>query len=187
MVRGCLKVSFATDLHFTGHNIIWQHSIEGSFTKWTAVLLVSFNIHLIYIDIIWQHAIYSATIGLSIATCAMLVAPGVPAVYHATLAIPNLALENSMACRVFRAVKLGHIKDIQVVSLSGTNFRFNPVSFGPENGTTMERHGFDGSRELQFSTNTTKTTGAAENVRSHHEYEKPVSLVKENIKTSDRV
>jgi hypothetical protein len=33
----------------------------------------------------------------------------VPAVYHAMLSAPNIALESAMACRVFRAVKLGTI------------------------------------------------------------------------------
>jgi hypothetical protein len=41
----------------------------------------------------------------------MLLAPGIPSVYHAMLSVPNIGLENAMACRVFRAVKLGFIKD----------------------------------------------------------------------------
>lgn len=115
--------------------------------------------------------IYSVTIGLSISTCAMLVAPGLPAVYHATIAIPNLALENAMACRVFRAVKLGHIKNIQVVSFSGTNFRFHhmPLDSGNGLGIAMERHAFEDVQELQFNTDSTKAPDMAENVNDGHE------------------
>jgi hypothetical protein len=35
-----------------------------------------------------------------------------PAVIHAMFTIPNVALENAMATRVFRAVALGVIKDV---------------------------------------------------------------------------
>jgi hypothetical protein len=43
----------------------------------------------------------------------MLLAPDIPSVYHAMFSVPNLALENAMACRVYRAVKLGFINNHQ--------------------------------------------------------------------------
>lgn len=43
-------------------------------------------------------------------TSVMVLAPHVPPVYHAMFTIPNVALMNSMACRVFRAIKFGTLK-----------------------------------------------------------------------------
>ncbi|KAJ7434706.1 hypothetical protein FB451DRAFT_1063145 [Mycena latifolia] len=52
---------------------------------------------------------YLATVGLNILTMVMLLDPSLPPVLHAMFAIPNVALENAMACRVFRALRLGFI------------------------------------------------------------------------------
>ncbi|KAG1725080.1 uncharacterized protein EDB91DRAFT_1062437 [Suillus paluster] len=54
-------------------------------------------------------AYYLATVGLNVATMVMILAPSAPPVYHAFLSLPNIALENSMACRVFRSIHLGRI------------------------------------------------------------------------------
>ena len=59
------------------------------------------------------YGLCSATIGLSIVFAAMLVSPDIPPIFHSILSVPNLALENAMACRVFRAVKLGFVKDYE--------------------------------------------------------------------------
>jgi hypothetical protein len=53
---------------------------------------------------------YLATVGLNVATMVMILVPTAPPVYHAFLSLPNIALENSMACRVFRAIHLGTIR-----------------------------------------------------------------------------
>jgi len=55
-------------------------------------------------------AYYLVTVGLNIATMIMILLPSAPPVYRAFLSLPNIALENSMACRVFRAVHLGTIR-----------------------------------------------------------------------------
>ncbi|KAG2030857.1 hypothetical protein BDR03DRAFT_973922 [Suillus americanus] len=55
-------------------------------------------------------AYYLATVGLNVATMVMILVPTAPPVYHAFLSLPNIALENSMACRVFRAIHLGTIR-----------------------------------------------------------------------------
>ena len=43
----------------------------------------------------------------------MLLMSNLPVFYHWMFSVPNLALENAMACRVYRAVKLGVIKNHQ--------------------------------------------------------------------------
>ncbi|KAJ7657757.1 hypothetical protein DFH06DRAFT_453890 [Mycena polygramma] len=40
----------------------------------------------------------------------MVLDQSMPPVFHAMFAIPNIALENAMACRVFRALRLGYIE-----------------------------------------------------------------------------
>ncbi|KAJ6620414.1 hypothetical protein B0H10DRAFT_1791708 [Mycena sp. CBHHK59/15] len=54
---------------------------------------------------------YLSTVGVNILTMIMLLDPAMPPVFHAMFAIPNVALENAMACRVFRALRLGFITD----------------------------------------------------------------------------
>ncbi|EIM79593.1 uncharacterized protein STEHIDRAFT_19373, partial [Stereum hirsutum FP-91666 SS1] len=49
---------------------------------------------------------YLVTVGLNIATMALILTPSVPPVLRAMFTVPNLALENAMATRVFRAVRL---------------------------------------------------------------------------------
>ncbi|OJA14409.1 hypothetical protein AZE42_10989 [Rhizopogon vesiculosus] len=67
-------------------------------------------------------AYYLATVGLNIATMIMILLPSVPPVYQAFLSIPNVAFENAMACRVFRAIHLGTIRP----TTSSHNFQAEP-------------------------------------------------------------
>ena len=127
----------------------------------------------------------SVTIGFSIATCAMIVAPGLPPVYHAIMAIPNLALESSMACRVFRHVKLGFVKDVQYTSSSGTGsttVRFGRVQLDlntVNDGTSMAQ-----SRNLPIDL--AAATDAAESMHSRRD-EKRASRANESTIGSDQV
>jgi len=54
---------------------------------------------------------YLATVGLNIISIAIIFSPTIPAVYKSTPAIPNIALQNAMACRVHRHLKLGLITE----------------------------------------------------------------------------
>ena len=56
----------------------------------------------------------SATIGLSTGACVLILVSGIPIEYHLLLWTPYLALSSSMACRIFRAVLLGTIRDPQI-------------------------------------------------------------------------
>ncbi|KIK33297.1 hypothetical protein CY34DRAFT_813722, partial [Suillus luteus UH-Slu-Lm8-n1] len=53
--------------------------------------------------------LYRATVGLNVATMVMILNPSVPLVYHAFLSLPNIALENSVPCRVLRSIHSGTI------------------------------------------------------------------------------
>lgn len=84
--------------------------VKGFATKRTTILLVIRILTYFSPDTIDITILFSATIGLSLSFAVMLLVP-VPSVYRAMLSVPNLALENAMACRVYRAVKLGSIQD----------------------------------------------------------------------------
>ncbi|CAL1702479.1 unnamed protein product [Somion occarium] len=55
--------------------------------------------------------LYLVTVLVNIAIMVVILIPSVPSVFRALLAIPNIALQNSMACHVYRLLKLGHIND----------------------------------------------------------------------------
>ncbi|TDL22010.1 hypothetical protein BD410DRAFT_789098 [Rickenella mellea] len=50
---------------------------------------------------------YMITVGVNIVTMTLILTPSIPPVLHPIVTVPNLAIENMMACRVFRAVKFG--------------------------------------------------------------------------------
>lgn len=60
---------------------------------------------------------FSTTVGLNIAVAISVLVPSFPPVYRAMLGVTNVALQNAMACRVFRQLKIGRIKD---GSMAGT-------------------------------------------------------------------
>ena len=113
---------------------------------------------------------FSATIGINIIFVAMILAPGLPPSYHSMLSVANLGLENAMACRVYRAVKLGLIKNHHSTSL-GHSIR----SFGAPDQTG---HGLaDVSRSIQVKVDITSTTDMK--IRDDNISGKQPSLVEE--------
>ncbi|KAG7085549.1 hypothetical protein E1B28_003106 [Marasmius oreades] len=53
---------------------------------------------------------YMFTVGGNLLSLGLILAPtSLPAVFHAMANVPNLAVSNSMACRVFREIRFGHI------------------------------------------------------------------------------
>ncbi|TDL21970.1 hypothetical protein BD410DRAFT_789054 [Rickenella mellea] len=72
---------------------------------------------------------YLITVGFNIATMAMILSPSVPPVLRAILTVPNLALENAMACRVFRDVRFGLIRNDATIQSSRPNGSTLPSSY----------------------------------------------------------
>ncbi|KAL5481016.1 hypothetical protein ACEPAI_9957 [Sanghuangporus weigelae] len=54
---------------------------------------------------------YLITVGWNVLAMVMILAPSVPPVYRAMFTIPSLAIENAMACKVYRDVKFGLIRE----------------------------------------------------------------------------
>jgi hypothetical protein len=76
-----------------------------------------------------RHTLMSSTstaIGFNLLLIVMMLAP-VSAVYHDMFVIPHIAVDSVMACRVFRGIKLGYIRDTDnITSTPLTTLRFAP-------------------------------------------------------------
>jgi hypothetical protein len=96
----------------------------------------------------------SATIGLNIIVIVLAVAPVSPA--YAMFCIPNMALESSMACRVFRGIKLGTIEDTASFGLKSFSDAALPVSIAFKNDSTSKVQGLDSYRHGHIAIETTK-------------------------------
>lgn len=79
------------------------------------------------------------TIFTNIATTVVILSPSVPTLLHAVLTVPNSALTNSMACKVFRDVKFGnHAQNMNpVLWQTGNNYNNGRVSNAPPCIPTM--------------------------------------------------
>ena len=65
----------------------------------------------------------STTIGPSLLLVILILAP-VSEVYKIMFVLPSIALDSSMACRVFRGLKLGLIEEIDECSVRSNSIRF---------------------------------------------------------------
>jgi len=125
---------------------------------------------------------YFATIGLSITTTVMVLSSSVPPVFHALFSVPNIALESAMACRVFRDVKLGLIKDAHFT----TNGPSSSMQFKNSGSFALKQSTFDNLRNIQVNVGITQTTDFGEYSQGSYEYDKPAPVV-ENSEASEQV
>jgi len=118
-------------------------------SEWTGILLVSPS----WYDLLGSTDIFSrVTVGGNILTMGMILAPAsLPPVFHAMFTVPNMAINNSMACRVYRDIKFGRI------SSTATTVGTLPTSAVEPRGTAgrRKRNKFN-TFELQTSPGTTK-------------------------------
>jgi hypothetical protein len=85
---------------------------------------------------------YMITLGGNILAMAMILAPGIPPVYRAMFTSPNVALMNSMACRVYRNIKLRKFATMQSTTFQLGDIRSIALSPArnqcPRDGTTFD-------------------------------------------------
>lgn len=88
--------------------------------------------------------VHRITVGANILVLVLILTPSVPPVYEATFTIPELALQSSMACRVFRNLKFKVLDQNTVLS----TVKFGPGSDAPTggNGDSGASHGY-GTRQ----------------------------------------
>jgi len=87
--------------------------------------LAQFNVHI------------SVTIGVAIIATAFFLSPSTSGVLHPILGSVYSALASPMACRVFRAVFLGTVKDTQVNSAKIASFYHSPTDTHNNNNIKM--------------------------------------------------
>lgn len=149
---------FSVFCHLTTHDVVlcfrryldWSHkgfcerrwhpySLPNAPSRRPTVLLVSAAFFLKNADTNRRNA-SSASIGLSLTAAVATFCP-IPVVYRAMLSVPALALENAMACRVFRAVILGFIENTND-TLADTSIILTTVAV--ESFHTRPEHPFPG-------------------------------------------
>ncbi|KAI0795924.1 hypothetical protein C8Q75DRAFT_711126 [Abortiporus biennis] len=97
---------------------------------------------------------YLATVGFNIVAAVIILAPSVPPVLRAMFSIPNVALQNAMACRVYRQLKLGIIQDLHSpFSASASGSGSTPIRFMPtfRSQTSKTFIGTQSQFEYQFN------------------------------------
>ncbi|OCB90290.1 hypothetical protein A7U60_g2464 [Sanghuangporus baumii] len=92
---------------------------------------------------------YLITVGWNVLAMAMILAPSVPPVYRAMFTIPSVAVENCMACKVYRDVKFGVIQSmnnltIQHSSRSAVSSNNHHSRYWRRDGTKLSAHADDG-------------------------------------------
>lgn len=62
---------------------------------------------------VYAHVVplFRATVGLNLIAMVLLLTPSLSLVYQGMFTVPNVALQNAMACRVYRLLKLGIIQE----------------------------------------------------------------------------
>ncbi|PFH50121.1 hypothetical protein AMATHDRAFT_145912 [Amanita thiersii Skay4041] len=94
---------------------------------------------------------YAITVSLNILSLVMILVPSVPPVYHAMFTIPNVALMNSMACRVYRNIRFGTmLADPSVIFRTTMNNSATlPVAFPPSRRSDRSNtNGYYGSNGI---------------------------------------
>jgi len=98
---------------------------------------------------------YLITVGGNILTMGMILAPAsLPPVFHAMFTVPNMAINNSMACRVYRDIKFGRISSTGTTVRTLPSFTVAPPD--PGNGAGQRKRNNLDTFELQTSTGTTE-------------------------------
>ncbi|KAJ7782484.1 hypothetical protein DFH07DRAFT_790807 [Mycena maculata] len=80
---------------------------------------------------------YLTTVSFNILTLVMGIAPSISPTFHGIFPMPNIALENVMACRVFRALRLG---------LLGSDSDSDPITGRSLVGTALQPNGREPAR-----------------------------------------
>jgi hypothetical protein len=84
---------------------------------------------------------------------------------YAMFCIPNMALESSMACRVFRGIRLGTIEDTASVGLKSSSVpsqSARPVSIAFKNDSTSKVQGLDTSHHNHIAIDFMETSKSGE-------------------------
>ncbi|KAI0791744.1 hypothetical protein C8Q75DRAFT_805350 [Abortiporus biennis] len=104
--------------------------------EWLKMFLTGRGLHKIARTLFTSGQLYYlATVAVNIVTMVMILDPKVSEVYRAMIAVLDVAVQNAMACLVYRQIKIGMIKrDSMPITLTG--MQFSPVSMHPISSST---------------------------------------------------
>jgi hypothetical protein len=88
-------------------------------------------------DLAPSNAYIRVTIGIAIITTALTLSPSLPGELHPILGLGYFALASAMACRVFRVVLLGSIKDTQMNTAKLASF-YHSTTDTPNNNNVKQ-------------------------------------------------
>ena len=112
--------------------------IQGFVAERTSLLFVGISFVVVQIwHLTYPHI--SVTIGVAIISAALILSPSIPGELHPILGSSYFALANAMACRVFRAVLLGTIKDPQMNTAKLMSFYRSTVNTRNDNDIRPDR------------------------------------------------
>lgn len=89
--------------------------------------------------------------------CILVLAPNVPEAYRLVLSVPAVAFPSLVACRVFRAIKLGFIEERQ--DTTSLMVPFSQVQFTPPNEIHIRTCTYDASQNSRETMATIGDTG----------------------------
>lgn len=92
---------------------------------------------------------------MNIFTVISVMSSGFPPLLRAMFTVPNVALTNAMACRVFRQLKLGLIVENNISGVSGLSQKAGPIQLLPP--SQFSRAGNGATRVDSMSDHTDKT------------------------------
>jgi len=104
--------------------------VHNRLAKWPAILHVRLTCVVVIFHILVST--HRATVGINFVAAVVILMPSFPPVYRAMFTFLNITLQNSMACRVYRQLKIGLIRDLEMSSVEdetlGTiRFATNPA------------------------------------------------------------
>lgn len=90
----------------------------------------------------------------------MILSPSLPPMYRAMFAIPNLAVLNSMACRVYRRIRFGLIQEVPMSTCHRSAGGISTLpGFLRKHQKPLSRGGTDGSQSMDTAYGKTMTPG----------------------------
>ncbi|KAI0783197.1 hypothetical protein C8Q75DRAFT_811017 [Abortiporus biennis] len=84
---------------------------------------------------------YLATVGVNLIAMVANLAPWVPEVYRAILTTPDVTIQNTMACRVYRQLKIGRLTENNSSVADMTTIQASTVRFSGRNTANMTNIG----------------------------------------------
>jgi hypothetical protein len=96
----------------------------------------------------------SMTVTFNILQMTMILTPSVPPILRAMFSIPNIAITNAMACRVYRNIRFGRMQDKPTIPSSGSTSKSGSMPLFTRPRGKHANDSYSGHRKLDLPTGT---------------------------------